>query len=155
MQCGGYARCVYRHRCLLETLLPWCAICASGNGAGAMETRIWLMHLAKPSREPEDRTRKKAAQKMQPSRRFVKTDPKSVTFFRAVFFDSPEIHSVENHHFASVKTQFWWFRIFWFCKKCTTTSAVFNPAGCFCCSFSLNLHRVACQCVLTVDTCRN
>jgi len=50
-----------------------------------MPTTIWLMHLAKPSHEPEDTNGKKAAQKMQPSWHFAKTDTKSVTHFRAVF----------------------------------------------------------------------
>ena len=110
----------------------WCANCASRNGAGPMPTRIWLMHLAKPRHEPEDANGKKTAQTMQPSWHFAKTDTKSDTHFRAVFFDSPDIHHVENHHFTTVKTQFLWFSIFWFFKKCTTTSAVFNPAGYLC-----------------------
>ncbi len=131
MLCDVYAKCVYRHHCLLETQCRWCAICASGNGAGPMATAIWLMHLAKPSHEPKDTNGKKAAQNMQPSCHFAKTDTKSVTHFRAVF-SFPRIHHVENHHFTTVKTQFLICSILWFCKKCTTTSAVFNPAGCLC-----------------------
>ena len=63
----------------------WCAICASGNGAGPMPTTIWFMHLAQPSHEPEHANGKKAAQKMQPSWHFAKTARKCVTDFRAVF----------------------------------------------------------------------
>ena len=62
---------------------------------------------------------------------FCKNGHKIRHAFSGCFFDSPEIHHVENHHFATVKTHFFLFSIFWFCKKCTTTSAVFNPAGCF------------------------
>jgi len=48
---------------------------------------------------------KKAAEKMHPLRHFLKTDPKSVTHFRAVFWIPQKSTIFKNPFFTTVKTQ--------------------------------------------------
>ena len=87
-------------------------------------SKTWQSHLVSRMTNSKNGRAKKATLAA-----FCEKGPKIRDAFSGCFLDSPEIDTVKNRQFASVKTTFLWFKIFRFWKKWMTTSAVVNPAG--------------------------